>query len=282
MTDANYQAWIGKSEATGDVVTPTAVAALAATLDRSFDAAVGAELPPLWHWAFFPPTVPTAELGSDGHPRRGGFLPPVELPRRMWAGSRVRFLQPLRVGEQIKRVSTIERVTSKQGRSGRFVLVSVRHEVFGSEGPALVEEQDLAYREAAGPNAPAAQPQPAPADSAWSHEVDPSPVLLFRYSALTFNSHRIHYDRPYATEVEGYPGLVVHGPLTATLLLEALQRERPGVRVRSLAFRAIRPLYDGAPFFLEGKLAADGQSAQLWTRDRDGAQTMELTAELSA
>jgi 3-methylfumaryl-CoA hydratase len=281
VTNADYEPWLGKSERASDQVTPASVAALAATLDQPLELAAGTALPPLWHWQYFLARVPTAELAADGHARRGGFLPPVDLPRRMWAGSRLRIFRPLRIGEQIRRRSTIDKITVKHGRSGAFVLVTVRHEVDGEDGQALLEEQDIAYREAPREQAPVAPPTPAPANPAWSHPLRPTPVLLFRYSALTFNSHRIHYDRPYATEVEGYPGLVLHGPLTATLLVQALQREHPQARVDSLAFRALRPLYDGVTFFLEGKLSADGRQAQLWTRDEQGALTMELSVELA-
>jgi 3-methylfumaryl-CoA hydratase len=272
--------WIGRSQTATDVVTVTPARALAATLDlaRTFDE--GDALPPPWHWQYFLTMSPMAEAGPDGHPKRGGFLPPVPLPRRMWAGSRMEFHRPLRIGEAITRVSRIADVALKEGRSGTLVFVKLRHEIAGPQGPALVDEHDIVYRDLPKPDDPAPAPRSAPPHSAWRREIRPDPVLLFRYSALTYNSHRIHYDHPYVTKVEGYPGLVVHGPLLATLLLDLLVQAVPRASVTHFEFRAVRPVFDVAPFFVCGQPAADGTSAQLWIAGSDGFLCMDATARL--
>ncbi len=273
--------WVGRTESRTDHVTATPVAALAATLDRDADVSAdpGAPLPPLWHWLYFTPLAPQREIGDDGHAKRGGFLPPVPLPRRMWAGGRLEFLRPLRVGDALTRLSRIASVEVKEGRSGKLVFVTVRHEYTDAAGVALAEEHDIVYRDNPQPGAKSPPPQSAPADAVFSREIVPDPVLLFRYSALTFNGHRIHYDRPYVTEVEGYPGLVVHGPLIATLLLDLLSRELPQARVRAFEFRAVRPVFDIHRFTVCGKPADDGTVA-LWACDHEGWLTMQAQARI--
>src|SRR6185437_8785053 len=228
------------------------------------------------HWLFFLPAYRQSDAGPDGHALKGGFLPPIELPRRMWAGSRLEFARPLRVGSEVTRTSTIKDVVVKEGRSGRLVFVTVRHEVSDAGGLVLSDEHDIVYR---GETALAAQPVPAPRGETWRREIHPDPVLLFRYSAVTFNSHRIHYDQPYATQVEGYPGLVVHGPLTATLLVDLFRREKPSAPLRHFTFRAQRPLFDTAPFEVCGAPDEANRTARLWTRDGEGALTMDAKAE---
>jgi len=272
--------WVGRSEERTDLITVAPVAALAATLDRDrIDTQPGAEVPPLWHWLYFTPLARQSEIGPDGHAKRGGFLPPVPLPRRMWAGGRLEFLGPLKIGETIKRVSRIKDVNIKEGRSGTLVFVTVGHEIAGAAGVAIREEQDIVYRENPRPDAPALKPQPAPTDETFSREIAPDPVLLFRYSALTFNGHRIHYDRSYVTQVEGYPGLIVHGPLIATLLVDLLERHQPQARVGSFSFRAVRPLFDIHRFTVCGRPDADRHVA-LWARDHAGWIAMEASADL--
>lgn len=271
--------WIGRQEVRQDDLGATPVAALSATLDRDDPPPhAGTALPPLWHWLYFTPLTRHGEIGEDGHARRGGFLPPVPLPRRMWAGGRLEFLQPLQVGQRVTRTSTIKDVTVKHGRSGALVFVCVRHEFSTEQGLALSEEHDIVYRDAPEPGTPQPEPVPAPRDEQFSREIVPDPVLLFRYSALTFNGHRIHYDRSYVTGVEGYPGLIVHGPLIATLLLDLLRRQRPGAHVRRFSFKALRPTFDIHPFTVCGKV--DGQTATLWGRDHEGWLTMQASAEL--
>lgn len=273
--------WVGRSETRSDVVTAAPVAAMSTTLDRDDPApAAGTALPPLWHWLYFLPLARHSEIGADGHAQRGGFLPPVPLPRRMWAGGRLEFRAPLRVGEEITRASRILDVTAKEGRSGRLVFVSVRHEIANTHGVSIAEEHDIVYRDNPQPGAPAPKPQPAPDNAAFSREVAPDPVLLFRYSALTFNGHRIHYDRSYVTKVEGYPGLIVHGPLIATLLLDVLRRNLPDARVARFDFRAVSPLFDTHRFTVCGRPEGDKRIA-LWARNHEGGLAMEGTADLA-
>ncbi len=277
----NLKEWIGKAETVDDVVTATPYAALSATLDRPPERPPpGTPLPALWHWLYFLPLYRQSEVGPDGHAKRGGFLPPIPLPRRMWAGSQLQFLEPLRIGDAVTRTSTIEDVTEKSGRSGALVFVRVRHEIRRrDEAPAaLVEFHDIVYREAPRPGEVAPPPKPAPAQSAWERRWVPDDVLLFRYSALTFNSHRIHYDRRYVTTVEGYPGLIVHGPLIATLLLDLLRHELPEAEVARYEFRAVRPLFDLDPFFVCGEPQGDGKTFRLWARDHEGFLAMDATA----
>jgi 3-methylfumaryl-CoA hydratase len=273
--------WRGRTESRSDEITAAPIAALSATLDRddSFPRP-GAPLPPLWHWLYFLPISRQSELGPDGHTRRGGFLPPVPLPRRMFAGDRLQFHRPLRVGEKISRLSSIVDVSLKHGRSGPLVFVVVRHEISNREGIAVVEEHDIVYRDNPSPADAAPAPQTSPAGAVWTRQIQPDATLLFRYSALTFNGHRIHYDRRYTTEVEGYPGLVVHGPLIATLLLDLLRRNLADAGIASFSFRAIRPLFDTAPFSVCGKPAPDGKTAQVWATDPDGWLAMEATVGL--
>ena len=265
-------------------MTATPYAALSATLDRAPERPpVGTALPPLWHWLYFLPLYRQSEVGPDGHAKRGGFLPPVPLPRRMWAGSQLEFNRPLHVGDRISRVSTIADVTEKSGRSGPLVFVKVRHEIRANDdaSPAIVEFHDIVYREA--PKADEATPPPkaAPSQSSWLRHWIPDDVLLFRYSALTFNGHRIHYDRKYVTEVEGYPGLIVHGPLIATLLLDLLRTERPDAVVRRYEFRAVRPLFDINTFDVCGEPSEDGKSVRLWAKDHKGWLAMDATAQIA-
>jgi 3-methylfumaryl-CoA hydratase len=279
----NLADWIGRSETREDQITPAPIAALSATLDREpVRPAAGAPIPALWHWLYFLPLGRQSEIGPDGHAKRGGFLPPVPLPRRMWAASQLRFDQPLRVGDSIQRVSRIESVNEKSGRSGRLVFVKVRHEVRANGGsePALTEFHDIVYRDAPKPGDVAAAPQAAP-KAAFEKKWVPDDVLLFRYSALTFNGHRIHYDRRYVTEVEGYPGLIVHGPLQATLLHDLLRWQLPDARIAAFEFRAMRPLFDLHPFSVCGAPLEDGKTFHLWTRDHEGAVTMDATARTS-
>ena len=275
------KAWVGRREMLHDVLLPTPVQALNATLDHPpLDAAAGRPLPPLWHWLYFLPLHRQSEIGSDGHPKRGGFLPPVPLPRRMWAGSQLQWHAPLRIGDAVQRTSTIAEVNVKQGRSGTLVFVKVQHQLRcnGATEPALTEFHDIVYREARQPGDVDPPPQPAPADAQWSRALTPDEVLLFRYSALTLNGHRIHYDLPYATQVEGYPGLVVHGPLIATLLLDLLRRQMPQAEVAAFRFRALRPTFHGRPMRVNGRV--DGRTVRLWAQDHEGWLTMDATAEL--
>ena len=281
---AHLQSWIGRTETLHDIVTAAPLRALSATLDREDAEPVpGTAVPPLWHWLYFLPQPRRSEIGPDGHAKRGGFLPPVPLPRRMWAGGRLQWHQgnPLVVGDVVQRSSRIESVKHKTGRSGDLLFVLVSHQIQNAAGLVLSEEHDIVYRADPQPGDPVPSPQPAAKDATWTTAVVPDDVLLFRYSALTFNGHRIHYDRRYVTEVEGYPGLIVHGPLIATLLLDLLRKNLPDARVQRLEFRAVRPVFDIAPFQVHGKLAHDGKTVMLWTEDHEGWLTMRATATLA-
>jgi 3-methylfumaryl-CoA hydratase len=264
-----YSDVIGRTQIHEDEVSPRLLKGLAATLDVPEPTV----LPPLWHWMLFQEWVNESGLGPDGHPRRGGFLPPVhDLPRRMWAGGRVAFHAPLHAGDRARRTSTIEAVSEKSGGSGRLVFVTVRHRIEGPAGLAIDEAQDIVYRGAEGAAVKAAPAAPAAPSGAIRAEVLPDPVLLFRYSALTGNGHRIHYDQDYVRDVEGYPGLIVHGPLQATWLAGLLS----GKAVSRFAFRGRRPAFHGAPMTLEAWQGDAGWS--LRTLDPSGAICMEADA----
>ncbi|HUL66922.1 MAG TPA: MaoC family dehydratase N-terminal domain-containing protein [Burkholderiaceae bacterium] len=284
-TDLDHlREWIGRTETRTDLVTAAPLVALSATLDRADPAPTsGSDVPPLWHWLYFTPVAPQSEIAADGHARRGLFLPPVPLPRRMWAGGRLQFNAPLQVGDAITRESRIDDVTIKDGRSGSLVFVNVHHAIRNARGVALTEEHDIVYREKPRAGAPVADAQVASEEEDFAREIVPDPVLLFRYSALTFNGHRIHYDRSYATEIEGYPGLVVHGPLIATLLLDLLRREMPRASVRRFYFKALRPLFDIHPFTVCGRRERGTNTKQvaLWARDHEGFLAMQASAELA-
>ncbi|HUI17951.1 MAG TPA: MaoC family dehydratase N-terminal domain-containing protein [Alphaproteobacteria bacterium] len=280
---ADYKRWIGRREESTDVLLPLHVAGFEAMLDRA--AALpraGEPAPPGAHWLIRPAWLPHSELGPDGHPARGGFMPPVPLPRRMWAGSELTLTQPLRVGEEIRRRSEIVDVAVKEGRGGLLVFVKVRHEFHGASGLAQIEAHDVVYREAADPARPAPRAEPAPPDGPWRRSVVPDPVMLFRYSALTYNGHRIHYDQPYVTKVEGYPGLIVHGPLLATLLLDLVRREASGRTLERFTFRALAPVFDTAPFTLSGVPDKDGRRALVWVKGPDGGLAMRAEAYFKA
>jgi 3-methylfumaryl-CoA hydratase len=247
------------------------VRALSATLDEPDpDPAAGDPLPPLWHWLFFLEAARMSKVGSDGHAERGDFLPPVPLPRRMWAGSRFAFTgEPLRIGETVRRASHIKSVEPKTGSTGAMVFVTVEHTVSGLRGTAFVEDHDIVYREAPKPGERQREPRPAPADATWSKKIAPDPVLLFRFSALTFNGHRIHYDQPYVTTVEGYPGLIVHGPLMGLVQMELARRSNPDRVPTGFEFRALAPVYAGPTFSVHGRREPDG-SVTTWIADDKG------------
>lgn len=274
----HLRTWIGREDEAMDQVTPDLVRRFRATLDQpEGDLSPGAPAPRLAHLCLALSVGPTAELGNDGHPARGGFLPPVPLPRRMWAGGEFRFGREIAIGDEVRRVSRIEDVTVKEGRAGPLCFVTVRHVVQAGNQVAVEERQDIVYR-GADAGAPVATP-PAPAPQGETRRtIDASPPLLFRYSALTFNGHRIHYDRSYATEVERYPGLIVHGPLQATLLYHfgaGLRGSPPG----RFSFRSLSPLFDTEPVELHA--TEDGDSIRLWTARPAGPVAMSAEASWS-
>ena len=279
--NGEWSEWIGRAQIAADWIMPSRVAAWHATLDHAVETPRDGEAAPLgFHWTLAPQLARESELGTDGHPQRGRFLPPITLPRRLWAGSRIAFHQPLHVGERIERESVIVAVDEKQGRSSALVFVTVRHRFTSDAGVAIEEEQDLVYREPPASSARSAD-ESASANGAegarWQRTIHPTETLLFRYSALTFNGHRIHYDRRYAEEVEGYGGLVVHGPLIATLLLDLMQMQLSADRIERFEFKAMRPTFDTSDFSV---CAApdDGSQFALWSTDNRGARAVEARA----
>ena len=242
MDTGSYQSAIGRTDVRIDTLSPGPARALAAALGQEpEDYVLRSELPPLWLWLYFLPLVKAADTGPDGHPKRGGFLPPVALPRRMWAGSRCQFSGAVRIGDELTKVSTIAKVAEKTGRSGEMVFVTVRHAWSRGGAELMSEEQDIVYTALPERYVPV---EPLPTEPQhWQEAAAIDPVLLFRFSALTYNAHRIHYDRTYAEGVEKYPDLVVHGPLQAILMMEAARRREPGRRPAAFAFRGVRPLF---------------------------------------
>lgn len=269
--------WIGKKESRRGIATAWPAAALAAVLDhRDPEPPIGSAIAPGGHWLYLLDTTPQAQLGPDGLPQRGGFLPPVGLPRRMWAGGRIEFRSAITIGSDIARESEVISVEEKQGKSGALVFVTVRHTISCDERVAVVEEHDIVYREAAKPGDAPAQGKPAPAKAAWQRQLIAGPVMLFRFSALIFNANRIHYDMDYCRE-NGYPGLVVHGPLQTVLLLDLCRRHETR-SVKRLEYRALHPIYHTERFTLNGELQAGGTRAQLWTATAAGHYAMTATA----
>lgn len=264
--------WIGRVETARDRITPRQVLQLAATLGADAPCAEGDALPALWHWIGWTPDAPMADLGPDGHPAKGSFLPPVPLERRMWAGGRLEFHAPLRIGEDLHRRSEIVKISEKNGTSGRMVFVTVRHEVTGAAGLAITEEQDIVYIAMPDRFTPP-PPLPAP-QAAWRQDVAIDTVRLFRFSAVTFNAHRIHFDLPYATGVEKYPGLVVHGPMQAMLLMQAARARAGNAMPKTYRFRGVRPLFHFDTLSLQGQGGAAGTEA-LATVQGDGLMCMQ-------
>lgn len=267
--------WVGRVETVGDLLDPQWARLMQQTLDRPATLQAGDALPPLWHWIYFLTSARISELGRDGHAAKGGLLPPVALPRRMWAGGRLRWNSPLVLGERATKTTTVTGVEMKAGRSGPLCFVRLQHDIAVDGSLRMTEEQDLVFREDPKPDdVPRAAPRP-PGAAEWARTVVTSTVQLFRYSALTFNGHRIHYDRTYVTEVEGYPGLIVHGPLIATLLAD-LAVATAGGGLHSFSFRAEAPLFDTSPFDIKGR--SIDQGAELWAETPDGALAMAAEA----
>jgi len=273
--------WIGSKETTEETISVEPLHRMRATLDHAPKTMTEGEIvPALWHWAYFLKPTRASELGRDGHAALGDFMPPVPLPRRMWAGCQLIFSAPLRVGETARRESTIRDVKLKQGRSGILCFVDVEHAIFVGDELKLTEIHNIVYRDTKQSGDDKARPPEAPGDAQWTREVKPDSTLLFRYSALTFNGHRIHYDLDFCRHQEGYPGLVFHGPLTATLLIEMLRQQNPGKSLESCDYRAYSPLFDDASFTLNGKM--DGTDAILWAANPQGRLAMKATVSFAA
>ena len=274
----HLRGWIGKTTEASDTVTAQLVKGLRATLFQDIGEPKNGDAAP-WttHWCLAQPVFPMSQLSQDGHPTRGGFLPPVPLPRRMWAGGELQFFDAMRVGDEAKRSSRISDVTMKTGSTGTLCFVAVEHEITTQRGTAIRERHDIVYREmsSAAPAAPAKAPPPPPvAKHRESHMADP--VLLFQYSALTFNGHRIHYDRDYVTKVEGYPGLIFHGPLQAALIVEFAAKLHGGMPPKNVSYRGVQPLFEGSEFSVNA--SDNGGGLELWTANSDGQPTMRGTA----
>jgi 3-methylfumaryl-CoA hydratase len=271
--------WIGRSAEVSDIVTAQLTRGLRATLFQEIgEPKPGDAAPFTTHWCLGQPVFPMSELGPDGHPTRGGFLPPVPLPRRMWAGGELQFVDALRVGDVATRTSRISDVTMKTGSTGVLCFVSVQHEVTTSRGIAIRERQDIVYRDVSGTAqaAPAKSPPPLPVAQHQEKHVS-DPVLLFRYSALTFNGHRIHYDRDYVTKVEGYPGLIFHGPLQASFIVELAAKLHGGQPPKKLSYRGVQPLFEGSEFSVNANTGDNGM--ELWIANAEGQPTMKGTAK---
>jgi 3-methylfumaryl-CoA hydratase len=278
--DQDFSEWIGRTEQVHDPLSGVQAQAAQAMLDEPAAPLVDGDALPLpWHWFFFLPRAPQATLDADGHPQRGGFLPPIPYPRRMFAGARMQVHRPLRVGVPALREGSIRDVVMKSGKTGALAFVTVAYRFMQDGQLCLEEEQDIVYREpGAAVAAPVQAALPPPPEGSWTRTLQPDTRLLFRFSALTFNAHRIHYDRAYATAVEGYPGLVVHGPLTAVLLLQLVRRSTPRPVV-AFSFRGVAPLFDLGPIRLLGKPTGDG--VELEAQGPDGNKALVATCTFS-
>ena len=272
MSEVNLQDWVGRQQRVTDLISFAHAKKIAYSVNAPVPAE-GGELPHLWHWAYFIEAAPLDELGEDGHPARGGFLPPADNRNRMWAGGRLSFVRNLVIGKEATCVTTIKAVVEKEGRTGKLLFVTLEHRYEQDGELCITEEQDIVYREPSPPKLVGDMPAP---DAAWSQDVEPSPVMLFRYSAVTFNGHRIHYDYPYVSGVEGYPSLVVHGPLIATKVLQSFTEAHPEKEVTYFAFRGVRPLIGSDVFKVEGAFSEEG-AADLWAQQ---AGTIAQKAEV--
>jgi len=272
----NLTDWIGSQEIRNETIHQQALDGFAAMMDDK--EAASAVVPAGGHWMYFQSTDAQSNLAVDGHSYKGGFLPPVDLPRRMWAGGRLAFDRPLIAGDEVQKSSTVKSVAEKEGRTGKLVFVTVEHELSGPNGRCIHEEHDIVYRDAADVNAPPKKPEMAPTNADWVKTITPDPVLLFRYSALTFNGHRIHYDRDYVKNEEGYPGLIVHGPLIGTLLMKLAIEKMSGKSLKKFSFRNFNPVFDTAPFQICGK-QMDENACEVWATGPDGELAVSGTAQ---
>tara|TARA_B100000073_G_scaffold302199_1_gene269583 strand:+ start:588 stop:1427 length:840 start_codon:yes stop_codon:yes gene_type:complete len=268
--------WIDKTTEAEDTIRLQPANFMEATLNRTPQLKEGDNLPPLWHWIYFLEAKPESDLGRDAHPKKGDFLPPIQLPRRMWAGGRFTFYNDLVIGEKAKKITTIRKIVEKEGSTGPLCFITLEHKIYSKEEISMIEEQDLVYLQdqQGSKSLPLAQNSIERSD--FSQEIHPSEILLFRYSALTFNGHRIHYDLDYARNVEGYDGLVFHGPLTATLLLDLALKEK-NKPIKKYSFRGTAPLSNLDCFWIEGK--SEDDSVILWARRKDGVVAMKAKAE---
>ena len=280
--ESEWQRWVGSRESVSDIASIASLTRMSATFDHEDPGwQEGDPVPALWHFMYFPPVARGSALGPDGHPARGGFLPPIPLPRRMFAGARTTYHRPLKAGETIRREGAIARIDEKPGKSGTLVFVLIRYQIFGGDELAIEEEHDIVYRDVAAPAKTTQVAQSTVPNPEWRRTITPDPVTLFRYSALTFNGHRIHYDRSYATGVEGYPGLVLHGPLIGYYLIDLCRNNTADRTIGSHSFRARRPLFDTEPFEVVGAPIDGGSGALLEARDPEGVPAMTLQVEFA-
>lgn len=273
----NFNSWIGKKEISSDFVNSRPIEMMQALLNEE-DKNLSV-LPHLYHWFYFLPTVDGQELADDGHPKKGNFLPPIPFPKRMWAGGRLHFLRPIHINQHIRRESEILKVELKHGKSGDMYFVTVKHSIYAEDKLAIVEEHDIVYREASNQVQTQASAEISTVKSddsrnyTYKRKFPIDTVSLFRYSAITFNGHRIHYDRPYATQIEGYPGLIVHGPLLATLLIHTFKKENPTKDISSFEFRAVNPVFDFNDFYICGDIQQE--KGELWIEKENGLVAMK-------
>ena len=284
LTAESLKQHIGRRAVSTDVVTPGPANLLRLTFGRPEpELRSGDPLPPGWLCLYFLPTFRQDGLRADGSPLDAGVVPPMPLPRRMFAGERLRFHRPIRIGDELRRETELVDLALKSGGTGTLVFATVLSRVYAAQELALEEERRTVFREEikVGERNQAPRREDAPVDVPWQRRVDPDPILLFRFSALTFNSHRIHYDRPWAMDTEGYPGLVVHGPLTSTLLVDFARDHNPGRAFLTYTTQARAPLFDTAPFELRGRPKADGRGAELWAVTPVGTVAMSAQVEFA-
>lgn len=274
----SYDEWVGKTNESNDSMAPEQLQRFEALMNRDpYSVSSGSELPPCAHWCYFTPIDKQSNIAADGHAMKGDFLPPVELPKRMWAGGKITFKKPLLAGTPAKKISTVESINNKNGRTGKLCFVTVRHQVSVRRSVAIDEEQQIVYREESEKSIHPTRTQPMDIDSGWEISITPDSVQLFRFSALTFNSHRIHYDLNYVRKAEGYPNLVVHGPYLLVLLLDAL-RNREESFIEDVDYRALGPVYLGEEITIHGK-AVDHQRTELRVTGPEGKMAMKATVK---
>jgi 3-methylfumaryl-CoA hydratase len=275
---------IGTRIADEDIATEAPLKAIVATFDRQEEAPrQGEPIPPGWHIGYFLSMAPTRVLAADGLPAGTGVLPKLPLPRRMYAGTRITFHAPILVGDRLRREIELTDLQVREGGTGTLVITTQTRRISTPRGLAVTEEYDTVFREAVEPGAKSGIPRrdEVPADLPWRRTITPDPVALFRFSAITFNPHRIHYDRAYATEVEGYPGLVVHGPFTQACLIDFARDSNPGRSMRTFAMRAKAPLFEGKPFDLVGRPTEAGRACEVWAVAPGGTVAMQASATLA-
>ena len=273
----NYNEWIGKSENRSDSMAPEQLQRFEAMLNRDpHSITSNKELTPCAHWTYFTPMDMHSNIAVDGHARKGDFLPPVELPKRMWAGGKILFKKPLLTGIPAEKKSTITAIDEKEGSTGKLCFVTIRHQISAKGSVAIDEVQQIVYREESEKGAHPIRTQPLDIDPDWKKTTKPDTVLLFRFSALTFNTHRIHYDQDYVRNVEGYPNLVVHGPLLLVLMLDAFKAKHDGKVIEDIEYKAVGPIYLDEQITICGK-SVDNHRVELRAIGSDGNMAMKAT-----